>query len=296
MRTRLVIGIIVLAVGFSALSVNFGWFKINYDWSTVWNLWPLLLILWGLTFLLPRPFRGIIATLTVLGLCVLAFAGFQRFNYGWQINPKAVINQQLSAEKPQGIARANLEFDSGAGEFIISGTTEKLLAADTASSIGRYRLDQSFSGDVESLRLVMESGGYFRLGRNRNRVDLSLSPDPVWDLTINVGAASGNFDLSGYKVNRTLIKSGASSLTLKLSGALPEAYAEVDTGASSIRIQVPQDVAMEIQADTGLARSEFQGLEQVSDGLYRSQGFDSAAKKIHIKLRAGASNLEVTKY
>lgn len=297
MKTNKVIGLVALTVGLAVLSVNFGWFNWSFDWSFVWNLWPTLLILLGLSFLLPRPLSGLLRLLAVIGLCVLVFVGIERLAEGWQRVQRGVSNQELRSSG-QVPGRASFEFDSGAGDFSISGTSDDLVYAKTATTIGNYRLDESEEGDLRRTRLVMDSRGYFRLGRNQNKAEVSLSPDPVWDISVNIGAAAGSFDLSGHKVAKTTIKSGASSLELKLSDLLDESLAEIDAGASSVTILVPQTAAVELAAETGLASRELPAeLKRVGDGtLYRTEGFDDAAKKIRLRVRAGVSSVRLERY
>lgn len=278
------------------LSINYGWFQADLDWQFIWNLWPTLLVLWGLSFLLPKGFQAVAAVLTVVGVFLFILAGTQRLNSGWQKNARGVVNQEFSAELQPESSSARLEFDSGAGEFIIAGPTAKLLSAKTSSTIGQYRLDQSGSGSETNLRLVMESGGYFRLGKNQNRAEMSLNENPVWDLALNLGAASGNFDLSGYKVRKTIIRSGASSLDLKMSDKLDISEADVETGASSVKILVPASAGVEVVADTGLASKDFQGFDRVTENLYRTPNFETAQKKIRLNIRAGASSIEIQSY
>ena len=137
---------------------------------------------------------------------------------------------------------------------------------------------------------------FFHFNKMRNRIDLKLNTEPLWDLNFDLGAASVDFDLSPYKTENISVDMGAASLKLKLGDRAEETRLAIDAGASSIDISVPEDAGCEIKADVSLSSKHFDGFKNIESDLFRTDNFENAKKKIYISIDSGISSIKVTRY
>ena len=65
---------------------------------------------------------------------------------------------------------------------------------------------------------------------------------------------------------------------------------------TSLDIEVPSGAGCEIRSRTALARKSFRGFEKIESGLYRTEGFDTAERKIYLDLETAVSSVCVERY
>jgi hypothetical protein len=125
---------------------------------------------------------------------------------------------------------------------------------------------------------------------------MKLNPNPVWDLNVDVGAASIDLDLSAFKIKKLNIDGGASSINIRLGVLHNDCKVNINSGASSINIKVPEDFACEVNTSTVLSSKALPGFNKVSGGTYVTPGFSDNSKNIVIYVEAAVSSLNVERY
>jgi len=268
------------------------------DLDAVWRLWPLILVLWGVSILVPTlKFRQAIVACIAVALAVVGVALARTIwepDLRWGV---LELTSQDFVEPMEGeVERAALTLDAGAGSFVIDRTTDQLFQAEARTSMGEYRIERVTRLGKESITMEMVGGKKLRLGRLENRVRMSLNAQPEWDLEFDAGAAKIDFDLSPLKVRSLLVNSGASSIRIRMGSLLEQARVVVDAGASSIRIEIPEDVGCSLSVDAGLSSKQFSGFTEKGDGLYETEDYLSADRRIQVSLDAGVSSLRVDRY
>ncbi len=188
-----------------------------------------------------------------------------------------------------------LELDAVAGEFSISETDDYLLKFERQGNLGKYYLEADNVGSAVVLKLSMEEGKIRSSGFN-NEAEISLNPVPVWDINMDAGAAKIEFDLSPFKIDRVDIDGGASSIWLKFGDKIDKTDLEINTGASAITIEVPEEVGCEVKTNTVLSSKSFDGFDKIESGLYQTPGFNSNDKQIFIGIDAAVTSLRVERY
>src|SRR3989339_288915 len=133
-------------------------------------------------------------------------------------------------------------------------------------------------------------------GKIKNKVNISLNTNPVWDLNFEVGAASTEFDLRPYKVDDVDIDIGAASLKIYLGDLNDTTNIEIDAGASSIEILIPESSGCELNADVTLSSKDFDRFNKVGKELYRTENFDCSTKKIFLNIDSGVSSVKIRRY
>jgi hypothetical protein len=131
----------------------------------------------------------------------------------------------------------------------------------------------------------------------RNQLNLKLNDNFPIDLDVATGASDLNFDLSGIKLSNFILRAGASNIDIRIGTTVQNgAKADIQAGASDINIEVPQEAGVKIIAESGLTSERFEGFNKKADDTWESEGYEAAAKKITVELRAGASSVEVIRY
>ncbi|MBI3587166.1 MAG: hypothetical protein HY088_08560 [Ignavibacteriales bacterium] len=295
-------GIVFLVLGGLVLLHNLN--VLDVDWYIVWKCWPILLIFWGISLLIKKEgsrWYTVAFIIFIVLMLVAAIAAFEWFDGNiddhWDFKWGDATNQTFSEPYENTIERASFTLESGAGKFFIDGTTDQLIDASTQLNFGRYAFNNSRSGDAANVSLSLKgrSSGW-GFGRVRNRADIKLNVQPVWDIDVGVGASAIDFDLTPYKVSRLRIDAGAASLKVKLGDRSDETRVRVHAGASSLRIEVPSSVGCEVRTNTALSGKSLHGFDKISRGNYQTDNFDNATKRIYIDVDAGVSSIKVERY
>jgi len=298
-------GLLFVGLGLLVLINNFT--TIFMDWATIWKLWPLTIILIGLAILIKHQYgKSIIAGLAAIVLALAIFASFKTathfFSNDFQIDFGDEADYEFSTTEfteqyDSTLQFATLNFEAGAGEFIITDTTNNLVAAKTEGHKNNYKLTRLDTDSSSVINFDMGDKAIFRFGENyKNTVDIALNSKPIWDMNFNVGAASMDFDLTEFKTKNINVDMGAASIKIKLGNLYPETEVSVDAGASDINIFVPNGSGCKIFTDGALSSKHFSDFEKIDSDNYETENFKEAANKIYIEIDCGVSSISVERY
>lgn len=309
-------GIILLVVGSLFLLKNLDIF--HFSWYAFWQLWPLFLVLWGISII---PANGWLR----LGLSVLAIGatfwvasstgalerrGFHwdgEFNWNderqdryeegvWDSDNDSLPNLEQTIREPwdQGIRSAILRLDAAAGEFVLRDTTSDLMLFEKSGRLARYNVISKRIGDSQVIDLALQNTRI--RGNANNKVVLSLNTAPVWDFDLDIGAADVDFDFSPYRVGEVKVDGGAASIDLRFGERSDNVKVDIDAGAASITLYIPQNAGCTFYSETFLASRDLDGFEKLSRGRYRTPGYDEAPIKFQVKADAAISSFEIKRY
>ncbi len=291
-------GILLIAIGGLFLFNNLG--VLNVNWETIWRLWPMILVFWGLSILVGTrrpPWYAVALMILLLLFMIGAAATSSWFHNDFDFVSGEGFQQKFEEPFAPNTEKATFRLQSGAGRFFIRDTTHQLIKAETEVNFGKYTLtrEQSDNSAYVTLDFRGRNRGW-NFGSGRNHVDVRLNPDPSWTINIEVGAASGNFDLSPFKVEELRLDAGASSMKVRLGDRSEETRVRVKTGAASTSIEVPESVGCEVRLQTALSGKRIRGFDRISNNRYQTSNFESASKKIYIDVSAGVSQVRVDRY
>ena len=306
MKTKNVIwGLVLVLIGVLFILKNLD--VIYFSWYSVWRLWPLALVLIGVTILPVRDSIKVILTVIVLAAAAIVLVSFPNYHHWsdrWSFNfPKEritgdepeEIDQRIFEAYEDDITEASLIFDAAAGNFRIEESTGELFEFDREGNLGRYNYSIKDLGEKREIRIELEEGRIIR-GDFRNKVSIKLNPEPVWDLNVDVGAASIDLDLSAFKISKLDIDGGASSINIRMGKLLDNCKIKINSGASSIDIKVPEEFACEVNTSTVLSSKALPGFNKVGDGTYVTPDFSDKTQNILIEVEAAVSSLNVDRY
>jgi hypothetical protein len=299
---RIFWGVLFVAAGVLLLLERMDIFYV--EWSWMWKFWPLLLVVWGVVILLgnKQPGKAIVVGLLAIGVALFVFS---TFNFGWNWNWQSHDWQANAAEYDQELVQpfdstvnhASFTLQSGAGAFTIEDTTTQLMEASTHSSLGRYVCDLDKGGNAQRVTLALEGHEHhWSGGRIRNNARIRLNSAPVWNIKFELGASSMEADLTRYAVERLVVEAGAANIKLTLGDKADESRVSVQTGVSQLHVSIPDSVGCEIRAEAPLSHKDFRGFTKIHSGVYQTDNFETAKKRIYLDLHAGVSNLSVKRY
>ena len=314
-------GGILILLGVLFLGKELDWFNVN--WHEIFRLWPLLLIYSGLVAVLGKSSQ----TSTVVTIVLLCIAiptvivrscsnkvenAMNRSNFDFHSNDDTDdgnndndnddtsfkgANQKLSEPMDDKIKSATLEFQGGAAEFNIKETSLQLAEADANLDFGNISLKKTGDADSPTVNFTLKGKtNKVDLGdNNRNKVDLKLNPNVIWDMNFEFGAGKADFDLSAYKIKNLSIKTGLTETDVKVGDKVDNLDVKVESGLTDIEFQVPTTAGCRIDIDGGLNDKDFDGFIQ-KDGHWETPDYDKAAKKITIRFEGGLQSLKVRRY
>lgn len=310
---KLIPGIILVFIGALILLDNFGYF--NFSWSVFISMWPVVLIIAGVNLVLAHNRSGgamfvkILVLLVGMGFIVWQGTHADRDAYRWRFsagrddsgNNREVKGSYTEPFNPV-VQTASLNITGGAASYTLLDTTNQLFYAETRESNTGYSLKTTIDSTNAVVDFDMGNNhsrhhGFFFFDKGRSQhADIKLNVNPVWDIDVESGASSLKLDLSKFKVRKLSFEGGAASCDIKMGQPLASTNINIQTGASSVNISVPQNSACRISTDTGLSSKHIEGFNKKGDSEYETPGFEQAANKMYIHLEGGFASFKVTRY
>ncbi|MCG6912801.1 DUF5668 domain-containing protein [bacterium BMS3Abin03] len=298
-------GTLFIVLGLLILLNNFS--PIGLYWEDLWQYWPIVLVLLGISLMIRnRGGKIIFAASAAIFLAVSIFASV-KFTTGFINNDFEVsfddnghnnytVNEYKEDYDP-AINRAILNLDAKAGDFNIDSVSKELIYIKTVGTDNKFYLTKNEYDGTSNLRFRMKKTRFhFGKGNYKNKVNISMNENPVWNLNLDIGAASIDMDLTKYKIEKLDVDMGAASLDVKLGALSDKTNVIVDAGASSINISVPEQVGCEIKTDDVLSSNSYDNFRKIKSGLYRTSNFDDVQKKIYIDIDCGVSSVSINRY
>ncbi len=328
---NVLLGVILIVLGGVTLGLVNDWFSFDVSMRELARFWPLLIIVAGVAVLLDKKRTIFNSTSVLLVALAIPFGIYnctnntirnvedkiskdfdfdvdisdndRDFTYdenGKDSSSSTGDNKTYKVEKNSEVKSAKLSISGGAAQFLLSEpTVSELFLADTrlAGSEG-FSLREETSGSETKIDFKMKGEKKIKLNDKgiSRKITLKLDKNPVWDINMEVGAGDVKYDLTQYKVEKIKLETGASNIDLKLGDLINESKVPIESGVANININVPKGVGCEIKIDGALNVKNFTGFTKIKSGLYRTEGFDSATKKILIDTDSGMSNFNVNRY
>jgi len=286
-------GLLLILVGGLLLADNFGLISVN--WNNLWQLWPLAVIAAGLSVL---SFRNMIWRIVVT-FFVLAILGLVAWVaiYGTSFN-SPILTRDVTVNKVSDVVKqADVTVEVGATKLTI-GTSDQnsILKAKLTSDIVSLEDNSLISGETQQVTLSTETSNRWWRGGMKNSLDVDVTRNLPLSLNVNIGASDTEIDMSKSKLREINIDAGASDINVKL-GSLESAVAvSIDSGASSIVLQVPKDSGVQLQFEGGLSSKQLSDLSEISEGKYESSDYAKSKNKITVNCKIGVSSFVIERY
>ena len=288
--------LILITIGLVFLLVNFGFIP-GVTALSLLSLWPLLLILAGVDIAIggrwPLAAIGIDVAVIALGLALLVSQPTLLSG-----TPFFIVNGGAPGERDLSVARQNatslsLDVNGGAGRFRVSGGSTLLVEAHSANDDLRLRR-ADFENGGQRADVRIDQTGTRRVGSGTIDVEARVASDIPTELTINGGAGEFLIDLSSVTVTSAELNVGAATLTLTLPKPSGRAGIEVNAGASSIVIEVPEGVEARVTMNGALLSLRSTNSRVVaSNNSAETAGYGAATARVTVSVTAGASSVTI---
>jgi hypothetical protein len=292
-------GIVLIVLGILYLLKQFD--VIWFSWRDIFDLWPLLLLLWGVSILPMKPvyrLLGSVLVIIAMALLMIFHPGYGRSGWHWTGKTRINVERDYRHSYAEVLADlpASLELDAAAGKFIISGTTGQLVEFMHSGSAGSYYMSTYTDDERQHVRIGPERNrDHFSFYRSHD-VEIRLNTGPEWEIDIDAGAAAIDLDLSHFIVNKIKIDGGATSITVRLGSLAGYVMLDIDTGVSSVTIELPDELACELNTNTFMVSKNLPGFDKVSKNTYVTPNFASAEKNVNIRFESAISSLKIVRY
>ena len=256
-------GIVLILLGVLGLGVTMGWFTNVNIWALIG---PFFLITLGIWFLI-RP-RG---------------ANYHE-HHGRH-------SQQLAADSvPLDDAQeAEIIFEHGAGKLTITGGAKDGILVE-GGFYGGFKKKTSRSGSLLKVNLEGEYG----FPDEGPDWDLKLSNSVPMKLSLQTGASEVICDLTDLKVKEIKLDTGASSSRITLPSKARYTLLDIDSGAASIDLTVPEGVAGSIKVDAALMKTTIDEKRFPFNGeRYVSPDYETAENKVEIKIDSAVGSVRI---
>ena len=301
-------GILLISIGILWILKSLG--IIQFSWFLFLKLWPLILIWVGVKFLpIQDKWKIIINTLVLfLGIaflliysnskcCNSKWGCFSLCSTDWNIDldddTLSVNNQSII--KYEDYENAHLNLTASAGKLVFA-TGEDLIAIRETEKHGSKIKVISKIEDDNSVKIKAEVHPLKNsiVGNNSHKYNILLNSSPVWEMDLDLNAASGEIDLSTFKVKALEIESNASSLELKIGNLYPDVNIKIESNASSVALTIPKNMKCVLKKDDStLSSFSVKGLTKETNTRYISTGNDETAGIINVTIESNVSSVEV---
>jgi hypothetical protein len=194
----------------------------------------------------------------------------------------------------QGAAKVALDIDHGAGSIKIKGGAPIGTALAGTKGVA-FDLKSHLNG--ETLTVDIDAGPTFIpfIGPEGGVWVFQLTNEVPVSLKVDAGASTLDFDFTDVKLEFIGVDTGASSLTMKMPANAGRTLVDVESGAATIDITIPEGVAARIRLEQGVSAQNINlaRFPNVTESLYQSAEFDTAANRVEINLEGGANTVNI---
>jgi hypothetical protein len=305
-------GVILIFAGVLFILQNLG--LIYFDWVSLWRLWPVILVLWGVSIIPVNNWIKLILVLLVLGGSVtfmlnrsvswgedrkhfdIELFGDDFFDEEMDDNNRKYTTQTFNIPYEDSSKYVKLKMEAAAGKFTIKEESENLLNFKRKGNSAEYSYIIKSIDSTSVIDIEMESAAVNVGKKHKNTVNIALNDNPIWDINLEAGAASVDFDLSDYNIKRLDIDGGAASIKIILGDKYEKTHLDIEAGASSILIKLPEESGCLLNLESVFSGKKIQGFEKTDHGKYKTANFEESENKIYIDAETAVSSFTIIRY
>ena len=208
-----------------------------------------------------------------------------------EISPETEASLETK-ESPE-IERASIKLNLDVGKLTLGESTPLLYECISQYRYKEFEPFEKFSHTEKEANILIYHSPIIkrRISNNiRNHWQLKLNNEIIYNLSVETGAIDTDCNLSGFKVEKLYIESGASNINL----VLPQYNSKIiiDTGVSNIDIAIPKNVGTMVNIDSGIAVKDLDDFIK-RDSMYISNNYNSSEFKVGIEIDCGVSNINI---
>ena len=299
--------VVLIGIGVLLLLTNLGLFP-ESGWDVLWRFWPVALVALGLDVLIGRrslggAIAGGVLILILVGMVIgVAFFAEQIPALVDLAQPAKLQFKHVEypIEKVES-AKVTIDWNSAPGYLSALEDSANLIEADidyhgelafrVANTNGRTEvvLDSYFEG---------VTFGQWDFDDRDAKWDVQLNPGVTYDLWMDTGSGSCDFDLSRLRIGYLNFDGGSGSIAMKLP-ATSSFSGDLNTGSGSVNLILPDGVGMRVRLISGSGsfqpdeRFDLVSGERDDDGVWETENYASADYKIDLTIDQGSGSIRI---
>ena len=225
----------------------------------------------------------VIATLVVVSACTIGGA------------PVGELETESKSVELGDAKLVRAEIHMGAGELKVGGGAAKLLDADFAYNVARWRPEVSYTvtegqGQLE-IRQPAGSGG--PMGHARYDWDLRFSDSIPLQLTVELGAGRADLTLGSLSLGSLDLKMGAGETVVDLTGSWKnDVTARIQGGVGKATVRLPQDAGVRVHARGGIGAINAHGFRK-DGGAYVNDAYGKSDVTVRVDVQGGVGEINL---
>lgn len=291
---KIIWGLLLIILGILLGLSSFG----LIDWAFLLYMlrfWPVLLIIIGISILAGKsPLSFWLVLLVIVATLITSF-------YLWDSSDYKNVGNNLSKSEESvliapDVEIANLELDFAAGKLNMDVNDDRALAILYGGFRSEPKIDHLTTGNKAEYKIIKQASGFyihFLSDKSLMEWNISLPQNILWHLDLELGASKADLDFRDIDLKSLDLDMGAGDTTIRLGEREMDVELDIDVGASTVKIVVPDTMELDIKLDGGLISTNFDTLGLTQEGdHYFTEGVSSSSKLI-LRLEGGASNFEL---
>jgi hypothetical protein len=265
--------------------INFSIFDIM---RSFFNLWPLILVIIGINIITKN--NTLKTILWILFIVIVIGYSF----YINDSNYEEHIYTEEAVELNEDTIKGELNLDLGATKYdVVSKDNESNLAYIKSNK--NYQTKERVSNSSQILTISNDLSHSFS---DDNKLNVNINNNIVWSIDIDTGASNGELNLENVKVQNLELDMGAGKIDAKLGSLNNTTYVNIESGASKIVLNIPEDAGLKIEMDGALNSTNIDDLNLVEsqDDMLVSQDYAKRETKFDIKVDMGVGSFKINRY
>ena len=208
-----------------------------------------------------------------------------------EITPETEV--ALETKEYPEIEKASIGLNLDVGKLTLGESTPLLYECISQYRYKEFEPFEKFSHTEKEADILIYHSSITKKGISsniKNDWQLKLNNKIIYDLSIKTGAIYTDCNLSGFKIEKLYIESGASNINL----IIPQYDSKIiiDSGVSNIDIAIPKNVGATVNIASGIAVKDLDDFIK-KNGTYISPNYNESEFKTEIEIDCGVSNIEV---
>ena len=193
----------------------------------------------------------------------------------------------------QGAKEARLEINHGMGQIDLSAGAD---GGDFLTGVAGVGMNHSSRLNGDKLEVEIDAGPSFMpfIGPEGGIWQFRLNADLPTSLDVDAGASRLNLDLRDLQVKYLSFDGGASRINLTLPAHVENMIVDMEAGAASIELTVPQGVGLRLRLKSvGTLKIDESRFVPREGRIYQSADYDIAKYRAEVNIEGGATSITV---
>ena len=195
-----------------------------------------------------------------------------------------------------GAESARVEIHIGAGVLQIAGGATDLLEADFTYSQESWKPEVNYSvGGSEGVLTVKQPSvsGVIPSPELRYEWALRFNNDVPMEMKIEMGVGGGELALGDLNLSKLELEVGVGGANISLDGEWElDLDATIKGGVGGLKITLPRDVGVRVEAKSGLGGVDAQGFHKEGD-VYTNDAYGSSDVTLNLRIEVGVGGVEL---